>query len=131
MTDSPRSYRLPDPPITDSLTRQTFESYQRSLAMIASQPGGTERLFGLLTEVSARLEAQTRSAISQTLSEYASSRDTLVPRSTPKDVRSRPSDRSASIPSPQPSAIDLLSTSSRLGPRLATKLILSAARKGT
>lgn len=131
MTDSllRTPYRLPDPPISDGLSRQTWDSYRRSLETIAAMPNGVERLTSLLTEVNAKLEAEARSTISSTLSAHASTQDTLVPRSMAKAVRSpteRGPERGQSRP---PAAWELLSSSQRLGPRLAQKLTLAAARK--
>jgi len=123
-------YQLPDQPDTEAGQRETWASYRRALEMTAQGPGGLDRLFAHLTEVSARLETETRSAISQTLLRYAESQDQLVLRSTPRAARSPGPDRAAQPPSsPRPSPLDLLSARQRWGPRLAQKLVLAEARR--
>ena len=105
MTDwRQRPYSLPDRPDTPDQARQSFESYRAALEMMGRGPDGIARLSALLTEVSARLEEQTRSAISDTLSAYTSSQDQLVPRSTRTDARSP--DRAGQRPdqTPRPEA---------------------------
>lgn len=132
MTDSPQRtpYRLPADPITPGLVEETWDSYRRALAEMASAPDGISRLTTLLTDVSARLEAENRTVLSQTLSEYAEQRDRLVLRSTPTAGRSpAPNDRGRPPTSPQPAPWELLSASRRLGPRLAQKLTIAQARR--
>lgn len=128
MTDW-QPYRRPDDPLTPALAEQTWRSYQQTLATIGAGPDGIARLSGLLTEVSARLQAESRQTISDALLAYSSTQDRPVQRSTP---RVAPSPGRADPPrerSRQPAAWELLSASQRLGPRLAQKLTLAEARR--
>lgn len=123
-------YQLPDQPDTALGQRETWTSYRRALELMGQGPDGLARLSAHLTEVSTRLEAETRSAISQTLLAYTASQDHLVQRSTRTPVRSPAPDRSSPPPSsPRPSALDLLASKQRWGPRLAQKLVLAEARR--
>ena len=134
MTDLRRqSYRLPDPPMNSEGVRQTWQSYQASLEHIAAQPDGMETLSRLLSEVSEKLQAQTQSTISHTLSEYNSTQDRPVLRSMAKGgpSPSAPDRGARPDPSRAPGPLDLLSSSRRLGPRLASKLVLAEARRQT
>jgi len=89
------------------------------------------QLVTLSTTISAQLQAQAQGALSQTLLDYHhQTLDSPVLRSTPQAT---PSSAAADRPAPrptsrQPQAWELLSTSNRLGPRLAAKLVVSSAR---
>lgn len=130
MTDSllRTRYRQPAPPIDRTTTDETWASYRKALAEIGSKPDGMERLSALLTEVSTALQLQTRDQISSTLSAYSATQDRPVQRSMPRVAPSpgRPDPRPE--PSRQPAAWELLSSSRRLGPRLAAKLTIASAR---
>jgi hypothetical protein len=128
VTDSPH-YQRPADPLTPALAEQTWRSYQQTLAKIGSQPDGMERLSALLTEVSAQLQLEQRQLLTQTLSDYTSTQDRLVLRSTEKAVRSPDRPAPPQAASRQPAAWELLSASRRLGPRLAQKLTLAEARR--
>ena len=125
----PTPYEMPDPPDSPIATEQSFESYKKALAMIGSRPDGIERLSALLTEVSAKLQQEATSTISQTLLAYASNQDRPVLRSTRTVARSPQADRAVPTSRTSPSAIDLLASQQRMGPRLASKLVLAEARR--
>lgn len=134
MTDLPQRtpYELPGDPQTTDGQRETWASYQRALQQMGSGPDGISRLSAHLTEVSALIQQEARSTISQELLAWTSQQDRPVTRSTARADPSRASspDRSASRPSsPVPSALDLLAARQRMGPRLAAKLVLSEARR--
>jgi len=117
------------PPLTDEAMIGVWTQYA---AALESLPGGPEErlktLHGLLADVSARLEEQNRSSISQALLEYSRQTDIPVLRSTTRAIP-RQSERSQDrAPSLQRSPWDLLSGSSRIGPRLAQKLVVASAR---
>lgn len=124
----PSSPLLPE--LTSTSLIASWKEYERALA---SLPGGPEErvkmLHGLLADVSARLEEQSRDRISRTLQDYASEQDRPVLRSTTREPRS-PSERPPdSERSRQPSPLELLSKTDRLGPRLAAKLLAASARR--
>lgn len=131
MTDSWQD-PLPPPPDNRAGVDATMQSYKRALEKLGSQPDGIERLSRLAIEVSAELQKQSSSTISQTLLTYASQQDSPVSRSTRTAGRSpSPPDRSAPPAStPRPAAWELLSGRQRMGPRLAQKLVLAEARRG-
>ena len=90
-----------------------------------------QRLMGYLAQTNAALEAQAQAQIAASLTSLDSgSIDSLVPRSTGPEILAPPSmDRGRpASPFPPPSPLDLLSASSRLGPRLAAKLVAASAR---
>lgn len=127
MASSRQSWSPPPQPETPDQIRETWDRYRQTLANLPGSP--TEQivtLHGLLADVSARLELESRSLVSRTLSDYASERDRLTLRSAPTAPPSSP--RSSSESSPQPGPADLLARTSRLGPRLAQKLIVASAR---
>lgn len=130
MTDSPRD-PLPPPPDTPAAVDATMQSYKRALEQIARQPDAIERLSRLAIAVSAELQKQSSSSITQTLLTYASQKDSPVSRSTRTAARSPSPDRAAPQESrPRPAAWELLGSRQRMGPRLAQKLILAEARRG-
>lgn len=117
----------PDEP--ESIVR-TFEGYRAALAQMTVQQQVEQ-----LTRINAALEQESRThlaqLISRPLSDYISSLDLIVPRSTPTAPPSSPSrdrGRASSLPSsPRPSPADLLFGSSR-GRALAAKLVVASSR---
>lgn len=117
----------PDEP--ESIVR-TFEGYRVALAGMSVPQLTTE-----LTRINAALEQEGRThlaqLISRPLSDYISSLDLIVPRSTPTAAPSsspRDRGRAASLPSsPRPSPADLLFGSSR-GKQLAARLVVASSR---
>jgi hypothetical protein len=88
-----------------------------------------EQLIAQATELSRQLQSQASSSLSGSLEAYHQSIDRPVLVSTRTADPSRPTDRSAPrSPSPQPSSLDLLSASGRLGPKLAARLVASQRR---
>lgn len=135
MTDSSphRSWRprseLPTPQDDPALIR-TFQGYRAALARMTP-----EQLLSHATDLSARLEAQSRSTLAALISpgpSGSSSIDDLVIRSPRTDPLSQHRDRGAR-PSPAspslPSAVDLLAASKKLAPRIAAKLVQAEARR--
>jgi hypothetical protein len=108
--------------------RRTWQAYQRWLAMLDQQ-----QLASHLTEINAQLQSQATARIlstSQALSDYRQTVDRPVVSSTPTASPSSLMDRAREpFPgSPAPDALSLLSSSQRLGPRLAARLVLASAR---
>lgn len=108
-----------------------FEHYRTALRTM-----DRTALLAHLTEINAQLESQRRETLSSALDPSAvlsglpSSIDLPVLRSIERDPPSSPRGREAqaSPRSPQPSPLDLLARSSRIGPRLAAKLVAASAR---
>lgn len=125
------SRELPQPSDDPNLI-ETFAGYRAALRLMTPM-----QLVAHSTELSARLEEQSRSTlaslISGTLSDSLQNIDRLQVRSTPAGPRSserRDRGESHSRPStPQPSALDQLARSKRLAPRIAAKLVLHEARR--
>lgn len=109
--DLPMSDRLPD----WSTIERAYERMDR------------DQLLAELTRINGLLATQTRSVVSANV--QLPDLDQPVLRSPRMAAPSRPSDheRRASRPSP-PTALDLLISGGRMGPRLATKLMLASAR---
>lgn len=125
---------LPQPNNPEALAR-TWDGYRQTLLTMARRPDGIRLLLEHLTTINSQLQAERERQMalvtSAPLSAYISNLDQLVLRSTPRERQSRsPRDRAApaSPRSPQPSPLDLLSRSNRLGPRLAAKLVAASAR---
>lgn len=114
------------PRLTESDAFGTWSAFERLLPNLSN-----DQLLTMFTSATEALAAQTgASLLSRTLSDYASTLDSPVLRSTETATRSPSSDRPRERPSlsPRPSSLDLLASSQRLGPRLAAKLVASSAR---
>lgn len=131
-SSSPRTLTsLPElqPPDNETEIRRSFEGFRLALAQMTP-----EQLMGQLTTINAALEAEARTRLAATVSEplsaYIEKLDRVVLRSTPSEIPSpSPRDRGdPRFPSRQPSPLDLLASSARLGPRLAAKLVVASAR---
>lgn len=126
--DSPPRMLSPLPHLTGPELAEAWTEYEQALARMPGSP--SERistLHGLLADVSARLEAEQRSLVSRTLSDYATQADQPVIRRT-RTERQSPADRGALASSPQRAAWELVPEAKRLGPRLAQKLVLASTR---
>lgn len=108
-----------------------FDSYRATLAKL-SRP----ELLAHLTEINGQLETQARQTVANTLAPSAGLSDFLTALDRPQ-IRSIERDPSSShrgraaqdSPRSQPrSPLDLLAGSSRLGPRLAAKLVAASVR---
>jgi hypothetical protein len=86
-----------------------------------------DQLIAELTKINALLATQTRSVVTNQM--QPPDLDQPVIRSQTMDAPSRPADLEPlrSRP-PQPSALDLLISGQRMGPRLAQKLAMASAR---
>lgn len=117
-TDWPR-------PMTEAQLHASFASYQRGLAMLSPS-----ELMAELSRVSALLERQSNQALtSELLRASSSAMDRLDPPSDPMASPSGSSDRSSPPPTTaEPRSWELLARTSRLGPRLAAKLVVASAR---
>lgn len=134
MTDwSQQRWTEPPPLTSEQAFRETMDRYAASLANLPGTPQERiTRLHALLADVSARLQTQASQSLTASLMEYAQMQDRLVLRSTRTEPqRASSPDRGSRESSPQPTSADLLSSSGRIGPRLATKLILASARSRT
>lgn len=115
------------PPITSENLKESFQSYETSLARL-DQPA----LFAELARVNGALQQQAQSTVISLLQREPSSAidqlDQLSPMTDPL------SDEAADRPRPsQPypertTSLQLLSGTSRLGPRLAAKLVVASSR---
>jgi hypothetical protein len=118
------------PPIGDQTVRDVWTDYARALGSLPGTP--EERLttlHGLLADVSGRLQQQTSQSISQALQDYASRQDQPVIRSM-TTARPSPPDRPQAREASQPPSPQSLLYASRLGPRLAGKLVMASVRRG-
>jgi hypothetical protein len=91
-----------------------------------------DQLLAHLTQINAAMEADRQTRMASLLasrSEHLSSLDQPVLSSTATATRPSPMDRAAApSPSPALSAVDLLASSQRLGPKLAQRLLMASAR---
>lgn len=121
------------PPIPSTLTPQDVETAFQGLKTALS--GMTnDQLLAHLAQINAQIEAQQTQAIAnlgtrRTLSDYLADADRIslssIPTATPPADRSSP----PSQPFPQQSsALDLLATSGRMGPKLAAQLVQATAK---
>jgi len=86
----------------------------------------TDQLLEELTRINGQLETQTRSVVT---SQLQPDLDQPVVRSPRMVALSRPPDHDPQRSRPsQPTALDLLISGSRMGPRLARKLAIASAR---
>lgn len=116
----------------------TEEAIEAGFARYQTALQGMDRstLLRHLTEINGQLEAQRSSILSNVLAPTAGLSDFLTAidrpqhRSIETDPRSSPRGREAqaSPRSRPPGPLDLLAGSSRLGPRLAAKLVAASAR---
>jgi hypothetical protein len=114
--------------LTEDQVRASFESFRRGLQML-SIPELMELSGRQATEI-ARIQS---AALSQWLSSTPPDLDVPVHHSTPTATPSsaRPADRGQRPSPPEsrpPSSLELLAGSSRVGPRLAAKLVARDAR---
>lgn len=119
---------LPTPPILGlPEPLEAFASYQRALAMLTPA-----ELHQQLTAVNAALEAEANQRLTsllQAASTRADSIDSLDQGSPEMEIPWTVPDRSSSQESGAPkTSWQLLSGTSRLGPRLAAKLVLASAK---
>lgn len=114
-------------PLSPPQEYRTWDGYRRALAALSPT-----QLMELLTSINGQLVAERERQMSSILASSQSSVEALdrpVLSSTRMATQRSPMDRGA-LPStfPQPSAVDLLSASQRLGPKLAQRLMLASAR---
>lgn len=125
MTDSP-GIRRP----SEADLRQSFEGYRRALSKLS-----TRELMELAATQSAAIQQTQLSALSQLLTSSTPDLDQPVQRSTsgvsPSGGREVDRGQRPSPPSRQPSSLELLASRSRMGPRLAAKLVAADARRRT
>lgn len=116
-------------PMTEDELRRSLGAFQRGLRSMS-----IEQLMELSSRQAIAIEEGQRSALSQLLT-GTRDLDQPVLRSEPtvSPSSARPADRGAahSAPptSPRPSPLDLLAGSSRMGHRLAAKLVAADARR--
>ena len=115
----------PVPNLRMSETPPDWKTIERAYAGMSQ-----DQLLEQLTRINEALGHQTRLDVTQQIrSRVASDLDQPVIRSPKTDAQSRPADhdRQRSRPS-QPTALDLLISGKRMGPRLAQRLTLASAR---
>lgn len=118
----PRDWKPPADPAEE---RRLWDAYRTMLSRMTP-----EQLMDHASRNAALLQSQARAMTSMTLSDFRTGMDNPVlqrPSMAPPSSTDRPAQ--ASQRSLQPSALDLLSSSHRLGPALATKLIVASARR--
>lgn len=135
MTDwrlPPTSLTELQPPDSRAAIERTFAGYKKTLESLSP-----DQLMEHLTAINGQLELQQRALVSavlspsEVLSASIASLDRPVLRSTPTAIQSPQPRGLAAQVSPShlpPRAVDLLASSSRLGPRLAAKLVAASAR---
>ncbi len=112
------------PPSDPAEERRLWGTYRAALSQMS-----LAQLMAHASQNAALLQAQAHATTSEMLSEYQRAKDNpVLPRASmaPRSSADRP--EPASRQSQQPSSLDLLSSSRRLGPALATKLIVASAR---
>jgi len=124
MASSPRTSLEP---LTPPQEYRTWDGYRQALATLSP-----EQLMGLLTSINGQLQEERARQMASTLASSQSLEGALdrpVLSSTRMATQRSPMDR-GTPPSTfrPPSAVDLLSSSQRLGPKLAQRLMLASAR---
>ena len=118
-------------PYPDSWTQSELSDDDWSALSRAYARMSPEQLLSHLTGINAQLQAQNRSMISRTLEDVVSDLDRPVPRRQATVDPYQPPDRGHPPSQSQtrsPSALDLLASHERIGPRLATKLMKASAK---
>lgn len=114
-------------PLSPPQEYQTWGGYRQALARMS-----TPQLMELLATINGQLAAERDRRLSSILglsSTVTEGLDQPVLSSTRMATQHSPMDRGAPPSTfPQPSAVDLLASSQRLGPKLAQRLMLASAR---
>lgn len=114
-------------PLSLPQEHQTWQGYRQALATLSPQ-----QLMELLTTINGQLTMERERRMASILSSSPSLSEVLdqpVLSSTRMATQRSPMDRGVPPSTfPQPSAVDLLASSQRLGPKLAQRLMLASAR---
>ena len=116
-------------PLSTEDLRRMFDGYQQALSFLSP-----DKLMAELSRVNALIESQSKSLLTGALWQGSHSeidRQGPAPEPLSMDPSAQDHDRPASRPSPPPTAASLLAGTGRVGPRLASKLIISSARAQT